>query len=199
MSTYSLRKLALNIGESPSNDIVPVSESFTQLRKLAISNWADENRLPMCVTLSLWVVLCDPSYHPCICAARYTPFTSFGSSSSLPSLSILDMNMNSDPSFSHAVPNISSQHSHTLSLPYAISHSPESPVPLNMLQSSSTFHLLSPLSLVTMPPHPILGTELRLSTLIHLPKLKVLRIRDTHLKDPLWCLDVKGHWQTVHH
>ena len=66
----NIRKLALNIGGSPSNDIIPVFESFTQLRKLAISNWADENDLPMYViSLRLCFVTLRiiPAFapHPC--------------------------------------------------------------------------------------------------------------------------------------
>lgn len=37
-----------------------------------------------------------------------------------------------------------------------------------------------------IPDHPILGSELRLPSLLRLSKLKKLRIRDTHLGDPQW-------------
>ncbi|CDO76617.1 hypothetical protein BN946_scf184868.g31 [Trametes cinnabarina] len=37
-----------------------------------------------------------------------------------------------------------------------------------------------------IPDHPILGRELRLPSLLRLPTLKKLRIRDTHLGDPNW-------------
>ncbi|KAI0673471.1 hypothetical protein C8Q78DRAFT_1076478 [Trametes maxima] len=37
-----------------------------------------------------------------------------------------------------------------------------------------------------IPDHPILGRELRLPSLLALPTLKKLRIRDTHLGDPQW-------------
>ncbi|KAI8980611.1 hypothetical protein BD414DRAFT_101815 [Trametes punicea] len=42
-----------------------------------------------------------------------------------------------------------------------------------------------------IPDHPILGRELRLPSLLRLPTLKELRIRDTHLGDPQWeCMPV---------
>ncbi|EMD42197.1 hypothetical protein CERSUDRAFT_110738 [Gelatoporia subvermispora B] len=37
-----------------------------------------------------------------------------------------------------------------------------------------------------IPDHPVLGSELRLPSLLRIPTLKKLRIRDTHLGDPLW-------------
>ncbi|KAH9922994.1 hypothetical protein B0H21DRAFT_841007 [Amylocystis lapponica] len=37
-----------------------------------------------------------------------------------------------------------------------------------------------------IPDHPILGSELRLPSLLRLSKLRKLRIRDTHLGDPQW-------------
>ncbi|CCL98983.1 uncharacterized protein FIBRA_00991 [Fibroporia radiculosa] len=37
-----------------------------------------------------------------------------------------------------------------------------------------------------IPDHPLLGIELRLPSLLRLPTLKKLRIRDSHLGDPLW-------------
>ncbi|KAL1951668.1 hypothetical protein VTO73DRAFT_817 [Trametes versicolor] len=37
-----------------------------------------------------------------------------------------------------------------------------------------------------IPDHPMLGHELRLPSLLRLPTLKKLRIRDTHLGDPQW-------------
>ncbi|TBU46113.1 hypothetical protein BD309DRAFT_1008233 [Dichomitus squalens] len=37
-----------------------------------------------------------------------------------------------------------------------------------------------------IPDHPVLGHELRLPSLLRLPVLKSLRIRDTHLGDPHW-------------
>lgn len=37
-----------------------------------------------------------------------------------------------------------------------------------------------------IPIHPTLGTELSLPSLLRLPALKTLRIRDTHLGDPRW-------------
>lgn len=37
-----------------------------------------------------------------------------------------------------------------------------------------------------IPAHPLIGDELRLPQLYRLPNLKHLRIRDTHLGDPLW-------------
>ncbi|KAI0936602.1 hypothetical protein AcV5_004697 [Taiwanofungus camphoratus] len=39
-----------------------------------------------------------------------------------------------------------------------------------------------------IPNHPLLGFELRLPSLLRLPTLKKLRIRDTHLGDPHWSL-----------
>lgn len=39
-----------------------------------------------------------------------------------------------------------------------------------------------------IPDHPVLGHELRLPSLLRLPTLKSLRIRDTHLGDPLWAI-----------
>lgn len=42
-----------------------------------------------------------------------------------------------------------------------------------------------------IPDHPLLGHELRLPSLLCLPTLKKLRIRDTHLGDPQWeCMPV---------
>ncbi|KAI8980679.1 hypothetical protein BD414DRAFT_103545 [Trametes punicea] len=42
-----------------------------------------------------------------------------------------------------------------------------------------------------IPDHPTLGRELRLPSLLRLPTLKKLRIRDTHLGDPQWeCMPV---------
>ncbi|RPD64918.1 hypothetical protein L227DRAFT_571373 [Lentinus tigrinus ALCF2SS1-6] len=42
-----------------------------------------------------------------------------------------------------------------------------------------------------IPDHPLLGRELRLPSLLRLPTLKKLRIRDTHLGDPQWeCVPV---------
>jgi hypothetical protein len=38
----------------------------------------------------------------------------------------------------------------------------------------------------SIPPHPLLGSELSLPSLLRLPTLKKLRIRDTHLGDPMW-------------
>lgn len=38
----------------------------------------------------------------------------------------------------------------------------------------------------TIPSHPLLGSELRLPSLLRLPTLKKLRIRDTHLGDAQW-------------
>ena len=35
-------------------------------------------------------------------------------------------------------------------------------------------------------PHAVLGSELRLPQLLRLPNLHRLKIRDTHLGDPLW-------------
>lgn len=40
-----------------------------------------------------------------------------------------------------------------------------------------------------IPPHPLLGHELRLPQLLHLPNLKQLKICDTHLGDPMWAED----------
>ena len=40
-----------------------------------------------------------------------------------------------------------------------------------------------------IPDHPLLGHELRLPSLLRLPTLKKLRIKDTHLGDP--------HWETM--
>lgn len=37
-----------------------------------------------------------------------------------------------------------------------------------------------------IPPHPLLGADLALPSLLRLPTLKKLRIRDTHLGDPRW-------------
>lgn len=37
-----------------------------------------------------------------------------------------------------------------------------------------------------IPDHPLLGSELRLPSLLRIPTLKKLRIRDTHLGDPMW-------------
>ncbi|PSR75927.1 hypothetical protein PHLCEN_2v8841 [Hermanssonia centrifuga] len=37
-----------------------------------------------------------------------------------------------------------------------------------------------------IPPHPSLGSELSLPSLLRLPTLRKLRIRDTHLGDPKW-------------
>lgn len=37
-----------------------------------------------------------------------------------------------------------------------------------------------------IPPHPLLGEELSLPSLLRIPTLRELRIRDTHLGDPLW-------------
>lgn len=37
-----------------------------------------------------------------------------------------------------------------------------------------------------IPDHPVLGSELRLPSLLRIPTLKKLRIRDTHLGDPQW-------------
>ena len=37
-----------------------------------------------------------------------------------------------------------------------------------------------------IPDHPLLGSELRLPSLLRIPTLKKLRIRDTHLGDPEW-------------
>ncbi|KAH8102487.1 hypothetical protein BXZ70DRAFT_928719 [Cristinia sonorae] len=38
----------------------------------------------------------------------------------------------------------------------------------------------------TIPDHPLLGSDLSLPSLLRLPTLKTLRIRDTHLGDPRW-------------
>ncbi|KAI1793888.1 hypothetical protein LXA43DRAFT_180807 [Ganoderma leucocontextum] len=39
-----------------------------------------------------------------------------------------------------------------------------------------------------IPDHPVLGHQLRLPSLLRLPTLKSLRIRDTHLGDPQWAI-----------
>lgn len=40
----------------------------------------------------------------------------------------------------------------------------------------------------SIPPHRLLGSELSLPSLLRLPTLKKLRIRDTHLGDPKWAI-----------
>jgi hypothetical protein len=40
-----------------------------------------------------------------------------------------------------------------------------------------------------VPAHPVLGAELRLPMLLRLDKLRRLKIRDTHLGDPMWCTE----------
>lgn len=40
----------------------------------------------------------------------------------------------------------------------------------------------------SIPAHPLLGSELSLPSLLRLPTLKKLRIRDTHLGDPMWAV-----------
>ncbi|EKM61198.1 uncharacterized protein PHACADRAFT_247651 [Phanerochaete carnosa HHB-10118-sp] len=40
----------------------------------------------------------------------------------------------------------------------------------------------------SIPAHPLLGSELSLPSLLRLPTLKKLRIRDTHLGDPKWAV-----------
>lgn len=40
-----------------------------------------------------------------------------------------------------------------------------------------------------VPEHPVLGTELRLPMLLRLNKLRRLKIRDTHMGDPMWCAE----------